>query len=138
MNLSMIDFLVEIYSVGQFTQKNVWKRLFSLSRLIIRSISNVVLPVYLDLTKNLSQYRIVPPTKGSIEVVVSLTSFPARINTVWLVIESLLRQKVKPDKLILWLSKDQFSSIDVLPKRLKSQILRGLEIRFVEGDLRSH
>lgn len=72
------------------------------------------------------------------KIIVSLTSFPARIGQVWLVIESILRQQVKPHRIILWLSKEQFSSIDILPQRLLSLQSRGLEIRMVDGDIRSH
>lgn len=70
------------------------------------------------------------------EVIVSLTTFPARIQEVWIVVECLFRQTFKPDKIVLWLDKNRFD-ITTLPIQLKKQISRGLEIRFVE-DLRSH
>ena len=38
------------------------------------------------------------------KVIVSLTSFPARIDKVYLCINSLLRQSFKADKVILWLA----------------------------------
>ena len=71
------------------------------------------------------------------EVIVSLTSFPGRIKDVWLVIECLFRQTYKADKIVLWLSSEQFMAVD-LPQALIDQTSRGLEIRFVEDDLRSH
>lgn len=71
------------------------------------------------------------------KVIVSLTSYPKRIGTVWLTIETLLRQSVKPDMIILWLAKTQFENIDDLPEALLRQKERGLSIRFCE-DLRSH
>ncbi|MGN5955380.1 glycosyltransferase [Sphingobacterium lactis] len=71
-------------------------------------------------------------------LIVSLTTFPARINRIWIVIECMLRQKEKPDKIILWLSKEQFSSLDVLPKKLLDLRSRGLEIVLCDEDLRSH
>lgn len=75
----------------------------------------------------------------SLPIVVSLTSFPARINRVWIVIESMLRQTPGPERIVLWLSKDQFpNELNDLPENLVSQTDRGLEIRFVEGDIRSH
>lgn len=52
------------------------------------------------------------------KIVVSLTSFPARIKKVHIVIESLLNQTIKPDKIILWLSKEQFEHYYVLPSKL--------------------
>ena len=41
-------------------------------------------------------------------IIVSMTSYPARINTVHLAIRSLLAQKVLPDKIVLWLCKSDF------------------------------
>lgn len=71
------------------------------------------------------------------KVIVSFTSFPARIADVWIVVECLFRQTYKADKIILWLSKPQFEGMP-LPEALVNQGKRGLEIRFVEDDLRSH
>jgi hypothetical protein len=71
------------------------------------------------------------------EVIVSFTSFPGRIQDVWIVVECLFRQTYKADKIILWLSESQFEGIE-LPKVLLEQQNRGLEIRFVENDLKSH
>ena len=71
------------------------------------------------------------------KIIVSLTSFPGRIDTVWISIESLLRQTVKPDQIILWLASTQFDGLDCLPQRLLDLQKRGLTIRFCD-DLRSH
>ncbi|MGN8661063.1 hypothetical protein [Catenibacterium mitsuokai] len=72
------------------------------------------------------------------KIVVSLTSYPARIDTVWLTIETLLRQSMKPDELILWLADEQFPNKDSLPKKLVNQTKRGLQIKFCDKDLKSH
>ncbi|MDA8566784.1 hypothetical protein N9K89_04560 [Schleiferiaceae bacterium] len=71
------------------------------------------------------------------EVIISLTSFPGRIKDVWLVVECLFRQSYKADRIILWLSSKQFQDAKI-PQSLIDQKSRGLEIRFVEDDLRSH
>lgn len=71
------------------------------------------------------------------DIVVSLTSFPARIDKVWITIETLLNQTCQPKKIILWLAKNQFEDNMSLPKSLTRLIERGLEIRFCD-DLRSH
>ena len=71
------------------------------------------------------------------EIIISITSFPKRINTLWIVIETLLRQSMKPDKIILWLAEEQFEGTESLPDSLLSQRERGLEIRFCD-DLKSH
>ena len=71
------------------------------------------------------------------KVIISLTSFPKRINTIWLTIETLLRQSVRPDEIILWLADSQFDGLESLPESLLQLQKRGLTIRFCD-DLRSH
>ncbi|WP_207536126.1 hypothetical protein [Desertivirga arenae] len=70
--------------------------------------------------------------------VVTLTSKPSRIKKLWLVIESILRQSEKPDGLILYLARDEFAHEDVLPESLTSLKKRGLQIVFVEDNLKPH
>jgi len=70
-------------------------------------------------------------------IIVSLTSFPSRIDTIWICIESLLRQTLKPDEIVLWLADTQFNGLSSLPDRLIEQQKRGLTIRFCE-DIKSH
>ena len=72
------------------------------------------------------------------KVVVSLTTYPKRIGTVWLTVETLMRQTVKPDEIILWLADSQFEAgRNGLPENLLRLQNRGLTIRFCD-DLRSH
>lgn len=72
-------------------------------------------------------------------VVVNLTTFPARINKVYLTIETIMRQTSTPDSIILWLAKDEFPNQKKdLPKRLLDLEKRGLKIRFTDINLRSH
>lgn len=66
------------------------------------------------------------------EVIISLTTIPDRIDKVWLTIESLLRQTYKPDKIILWLAKEEFQGID-LSEKLYRQTKRGLTIRYCDN-----
>ena len=68
------------------------------------------------------------------QIVVSLTSFGKRIHDVYLTVESLFQQSHKADKIVLWLSNEEFNEHN-LPAVLKSQRNRGLEIEFVDGDL---
>ena len=71
-------------------------------------------------------------------LIVSLTSFPARIQTVHRTIRSILGQSVRPEKLILWLAKSQFPNRrGDLPQELKELARFGLEIKWCE-DIRSY
>jgi|GEM_PF-1007639 len=74
---------------------------------------------------------------GDRKLVVTFTSFPARIGTVHIPVERMLKNSIAPDKIVLYLAKTQFQNEleDV------SEELRGLlesepkfEIRFVEKD----
>lgn len=68
---------------------------------------------------------------------VSLTSFPARIEEVSYTIETIFSQSVKADNITLWLSLNQFPD-QKIPNSLELQKKRGLNIVFVDDDLRSH
>ncbi|MCD8120731.1 MAG: hypothetical protein LUE65_00615 [Clostridiales bacterium] len=72
-------------------------------------------------------------------IIVSMTSYPARIRFVPITMERLLNQTLKPDKIILWLSMDQFPNREEdLPFRLVDMKKRGLEIEWCEGDLKAY
>jgi hypothetical protein len=68
------------------------------------------------------------------ELTVSLTTFGRRIHDVYLPIESIMQQSLRPDRIVLNLSGEDFSE-QSLPETLKRQQKRGLEILFVEKDL---
>lgn len=70
------------------------------------------------------------------KVIVSLTSFPARIENVYLTIYSLFLQTYKPDRIVLWLAESQFQDKQ-LPDTLLELQKRGLEIKFCL-DYKSH
>ncbi len=70
------------------------------------------------------------------KVIVSLTSFPPRIEVCYYAIKSLMIQSYKADRIVLWLAEDQFPNRK-LPNKYKKLIKRGLEIRYCK-DLRSH
>lgn len=70
------------------------------------------------------------------EVVVSLTTYGKRINTVFLSIASIMRQSRKANRIILWLSEDEFAG-KPLPYTLILLEKRGLEIAYCT-DTRSY
>ncbi|MGM0928003.1 MAG: hypothetical protein ACQEXC_16515 [Pseudomonadota bacterium] len=131
----MINFFTNMYSADIEKGFRFLKilRFNSLLRFSVRITANIVLPLYFLISKSRSVG--VNPKNN---LIVSLTTFPARVDRIWIVVETLLRQSTRPGRIILWLSKDQFSGPEVLPKRLVEQKARGLEIVFCEGDLRSH
>lgn len=72
-------------------------------------------------------------------VIVSLTSYPGRIGTVHLVVRSLFAQLALPDKVVLYLSSDEFPHAEKdLPPELLDCVGFDFEIRWVDGNMRSH
>jgi len=126
------DFLDKAYS--SFKKRNKFHSFF---RVVIRTFSDIVLPVYFRLFPSKSAIK--EATSGP-QIIVTLTSFPGRISRLWLVIECLLRQKRLPNKIILWLSFDQFpNGLSDLPYSLKKFYDRKLlTVEFVPNDIRSH
>ena len=74
--------------------------------------------------------------EGKRRVIVSLTSFPARFDTLDICIKSLFAQSVKPDKIVLYLGKECDDA--VLPGRLTELEKYGLEIKRGYADIRPH
>ena len=76
------------------------------------------------------------PSIGQNAYVISLTTWPPRTKKgtqgIWLTIESLMRQSVKPDRIILWLSLKEYpDGLANVPQTLIDLQNRGLEIIFV-------
>lgn len=71
------------------------------------------------------------------EVIVSLTSFPGRIDKIYIVLNSVFTQTFRADRVILWLAEEQFPEKE-LPKSLLDYEKLGLEIRWCKEDIRSH
>lgn len=70
--------------------------------------------------------------KGT-NLVVSMTSFPARLKTVHFAIRSLMEQTCRPAEIHLWLGRDEIPGPSWLPGRLKELIPHGLQVHFVKN-----
>ncbi|GAB3804803.1 glycosyl transferase [Spirosoma humi] len=76
--------------------------------------------------------------KSNDNVMVSVTSYGERLNNIHLMLYSLLTQSFKPNRIILWLSKDEFPNLEKdLPSSLISLKAFGIEIEWCK-DLRSY
>lgn len=135
----MTSFFTTRYSATLHSLQLPFMRWASLRRWLIRRTANCLLPLYYRLTAAKAGKGTTGTADTSGSLIVSLSSFPARINCIWITIESLLRQTHKPDRIILWLSMQQFPGrYSDLPATLIDLQNRGLTIRFVEEDYRSH
>ena len=107
-----------------------------LLEMMLKRIFDRTVPSYLRRTQHKQGHGLNTQERET-KFIVSLTSFPARIDQIWISIECLLRQTVKPDALYLWLSKEQFAEQE-LPKSLTDLQERGLTVEFVDDDLKAH
>ncbi len=113
-------------------------RIYGIVNHVVAFAANVVLPIYFEWTKDKPCHALPKNSGRKKKVIISLTSFPKRIGTLHLTIESMLRQSVKPDKIILYLTKSQVPDIETLPKKLLDCRKRGLEIVLCDDEIRSH
>ena len=71
------------------------------------------------------------------KIIVSMTSYPERIAYVEKVLDSIINQTIKPDKIILYLSLAQFSNQKILPDYSKYEQY-GFEISWHDEDIGPH
>lgn len=130
--------LDKLYIINSYCALNntIWDKLQikRILRLLVKFCANYILPIPLRFSS-----AKLSAENNCLPIIISLTSFPARINNLWMTIESLLIQTHKPQAIILWLSRRQFpKEFDNLPSKLIEQTSRGLTIRFVDDDIRSY
>ena len=89
-------------------------------------------------TRCARQHLGVTSIKRDKEVIISLTSHPLRINSVHKTLITLLCQTKKPDRLILWLAREQFpEGVKSLPRNITNLQRNGLEIKWYK-DIKSY
>lgn len=79
-----------------------------------------------------------PPERQRGNFVVSLTSFPARIPTLHLVIQSLVEQTCPPREIHVWLGADEVPHRNWLPRALLKFEQHGLQIHFAPRTLHQY
>lgn len=97
---------------------------------LIKSINNIRILKKYNVDVSRPHKVSVTKVKRDIPIIISLTSYPARIESVYKTIRTLLHQSYLPDRIILWLAKEQFVSETSLPSNLLSLKKYGLEIRW--------
>lgn len=99
-------------------------------------IKYIVHPLLISYVKR-KKYRVGINTDELREkkVIVSLTSFPDRYKTLVLCLKSILLQKYKPDKIIVWLDKNAMSKVTYDMKFIEKY---GVEYRLADEDIKSH
>lgn len=133
--------IVKFYDKYLIDHRHIPMRMMSPFRYVLRKIVNIVARIslskdYTSPNKIASDYL---QSNGiTKKLIVSFTSFPARINNVWMIVEIMRRQTIRPDKIVLYLSKLQFPNGDNIPKNLQDRISDDFSVELVEGDYRSY
>ena len=70
--------------------------------------------------------------KRETKLIFTLTSFPDRIDSVQYTLRTLFMQSMKPDRVILWLAKDEFEEFE-FPESIREFQKVGLEIRYCDN-----
>ena len=117
--------------------KKIKKALSNLYNLDDRIKINNLITEYENSILNNKNRKILEYTENKQnQLIVSLTTYNKRIYDVHLTIESLFRQTLKPNKIILWLAENEFNRENI-PYILKKLQEKGLEIGYCK-DIKSY
>lgn len=111
-----------IKKVNSFFNYLVWNR-------IIKIYINILYPIKFSIRKS----QFMKKEDNNNKIIVSLTSIPSRIDKIHYVIKSLLLQSLRPEKIILWLSEDDFKDRNNLPKSLNELLNTNVEVKWCEN-----
>lgn len=116
------------------------KRIVSIVSFNIKEKSTFILSLFYNLKFFILNYysKVEISNEDNSSNIISLTTYRDRIKTVYIALESIWQQSIKPSKVVLVLSTDEFKNEDELPNSLRRLTKRGLEIRFVEQNVKSY
>lgn len=127
--MNIINFYTEIY--GKLYSKNSYVDIiFKPLRFITRKLGNYHI-------NKVNSFKLNNQFKPIDDLIVSLTSYPKRIENLWKVIYSIKNQTIQPKKILLYLAESQFPQ-KILPESLTSLIDDQFKIIFIKEDLKSH
>lgn len=89
-----------------------------------------------EYNKNSSIYGLYTGDNREKKIIISLTTYPKRISYAIYVIDMMLRQTMKPDKVVLVLSKEEFGGTTLSDDYINLE-QRGLTILYVDDNMRS-
>lgn len=128
-------FSLKTYDNNMRLQKKTTK--FLLFRRMVRQFMQFI-EIYFSVGRTVNELGINREHR-KVPVVVSLTSYPARMATLHKTLCSLLTQNFKPDKIILWLTSSQFPNREAdIPSNILSLCKYGLTIEWCEENIKSY
>lgn len=99
----------------------------------------ICLKKYISLISYIRYYIFRPKLKNSNKktgITVSFTTYPNRVKWLPIIVGSIVRQTMQPDRIVLYLSSEEFHDID--DKVFRQIRYQGVQIELREGNLRSH
>jgi hypothetical protein len=110
------------------------------NRLLVffQSKLDILLSIFYQLYYSRKKPENVNSDKREYQIIISFTSFPIRFNTLYLCIKTLLNQTLKPDLILLVLSKEETPSLSDIPSSILNLRQYGLKILLVDDNLKPH
>lgn len=131
---SYMESMRKLYALSQQKNKKSFEAVKKRNRFVFS-------PEEKELNRRQTECSSLSVSECDSDVIVSLTSHPKRIAGADICIRSLVNQTVKPYKIILWLSKEEFPEKEAdLPPQLLFLYhdCSYFEIRWADGDLKPH
>lgn len=113
-----------------------------ISKILLNGSKRVIMYVmfwYLKVKHSFGMLNVNSLQDDDTKPIVSVTTFPARIANLWMVIYTIYRQTFLPGKIVVTLAKDEFpNGLSSIPDSLKFFLGKGTELLFVDDNLRPH
>ena len=139
----MINLLFQIkFKLEAITESRPKEKRSLASKVILNACKladTYVIYFYLQLKNKLGFISVKPLIDNNDLPIVSLTSFPARIDNLWMVLYCVYNQTKLPGKIVVTLTKEEVpSGFESLPNSLKYFADKGVEFIFADVNLRPH
>ena len=125
-----------VLDLQEAVRLSLWDKIVHYFWRAIRKVSSVACIIYLKLNRFFTGAK---GNNNQERIIVSMTSWAKRIENVPLVVESILRNSVKPDMVVLNLSEEEFPQKEQeLPESILNLVNRGIiEIIWTPGNLKA-
>ena len=139
----MLNFLLQVkFKLEKKTESTPKEKRAFLSKIILNGLKMIdayIIYWYLNLRKLLGLINVKKIVDNDSLPIVSLTTFPARLNNLWMVLYCIFNQTVLPGKIVIVLANDEVpGGFDSLPRSLRNFADKGVEFIFVDDNLKPH
>ena len=128
------DLTIDLIMLGVINKEKFIKKIMDMKlRIDYNYLRKILNESSRALLNEMSNEKIIKETRDT-KMIVSLTSYPKRIHYLDVVLYSILNQTVKPDKIILWLSFEEFPNLeDDIPSSILELKKFGIDIEFCKN-----